>query len=173
MNNIILCNYSNTTHLIFYIRNGKWNEGNRDFIQVDNYLEEGKWIHVAVTFNNTTGKAKIFKNGESVKEKDMLNKSSSEAQPLKIEPNKNRQKAYIGKSNWSHDPNFKGAMSNLYFFDKELSANHIMSLFNGINDDGNDISGNNEVDETPEEIKQKSIDDIQINPNWIRFFKVK
>ena len=84
-----------------------------------------------------------------------------------------RQKAYIGKSNWDHDPNFKGRMSNLYFFDQELSPNHIQSLYEGTyNVNSNNNLESNET-ENKSTVQPTSIEDIQINPNWIRFFEIK
>ena len=169
LNNLVLANKGNTRNLHFTIRNGKWGDGNRDNIDVANYLEEGKWIHVAVTFSNKTSKVKIYKNGKVVAEKDM---KKSNGEPFKIEY-KNRQKAYIGKSNWGHDPNFKGQMSNLYFFNQELSISHIQSLYKGTYNTtpNNDLKSNKTENTTT--VKSKSIDDIQINPNWLRFFEIK
>ena len=169
LNNLILANKGNTRNLHFTIRNGKWSSGNRDNIDVKNYLEEGKWIHVAVTFSNKTSKVKIYKNSKVVAEKDM---KQSNGEPLKIEY-RNRQKAYIGKSNWGHDPNFKGQMSNLYFFNQELSTSHIESLYEGTYNTtpNNDLKSNKTENTTT--VKSKSIDDIQINPNWLRFFEIK
>jgi hypothetical protein len=168
LNNLLLANRGNTRNLHFQFRNGKWSSGNKDTIDVKNYLEEGKWIHVAVTFSNKTSKAKIYKNGKVVAEKDM---KKSNGEPLKIEY-RNRQKAYIGKSNWGHDPKFKGQMSNLYFFNQELSSNHIESLFKGTYND-NPIKEKKQNEPVSEKTKKNLIDDIQINPNWLRFFEIK
>lgn len=177
-NNILLANRSKTKHLNFQFRNGGWDDGGDD-IQVDNYIEDGKWIHVAVTFNNDNSRARIYKNGEFIKEKTM---TKSDGTPLKLEFN-NRQRSYIGKSNWpANDPNFKGQMSNLYFFDQELLKDHVKNLFNGDynNDYQSDTSifdvennSNNSNNLIDQDIKETPLDEIEISQKWIRFFKIK
>jgi hypothetical protein len=172
LNNIFLANPGSSTNLKFQFRNGKYIDGNRISIEAKNYLENEKWIHVAVTFSNITGKAKIYKNGKVVAEEDMKYTSTEgKILPLKIEY-RNRNKAYIGKSNWSYNSNFKGQMSNLYFFNQELSSNHIQSLFEGKYND-NPIKEKKQNESTSEETKRDPIDNIQINPNWLRFFEIK
>ena len=176
LNNIFLANPGSSRNLNFQIRNGRYSNGNRNSIEAINYLEDRKWIHVAVTFSNKTSKAKIYKNSKVVAEKDMKytskeGETKGKVLPLKIEY-RDRQKAYIGKSNWSYNSNFIGQMSNLYFFNQELSSNHIKSLFEGKYND-NPIKEKEQNKSISEETKRDPIDDILINPNWIRFFEIK
>ena len=145
-NNILLCNKGTTKNLAFYV----FKDNVRDYIEITNYITIGEWTHVGVTFNNTTKKVKIFKNGSLVpNNKDTLKYSI---------PNVPRTSSYIGKSNWDHDSYFKGQMSDFCIYKKELTESEVEKLYNkslyGVENIQN-AEMNLTVDNTKAEVNQK------------------
>ena len=110
-NNIIFCNVgtSSTLALIIYI------DGTENFIEFKEALETGKWIHLAATIDSS-GKGKIFKNGEPIKS-DSIHRLESI----------NRTQNYIGKSNWSGDGYFDGKLDEVRIWNKARSAEQIQA----------------------------------------------
>ena len=110
-NNIIFCNVgtSSTLALIIYI------DGTENLIEFKEALETGKWIHLAATIDSS-GKGKIFKNGEPIK-------SDSIYLPESI----NRTQNYLGKSNWSSDGYFDGKLDEVRIWNKARSEAEIQA----------------------------------------------
>ena len=69
-------------------------------------LELGKWLHLAATLD-PAGNAVLYKNGLPVA-----------ASKITLPNNINRTQNYIGKSNWSADPYFKGKMAEVRFWNR-------------------------------------------------------
>lgn|GEM_PF-132787 len=87
------------------------------------------WTHVAVTFEGTA--AKLYKNGELVASKTLLNKPS--------DYNGSYIGNYIGKSAWSADPPFRGLIDDFRIYNRALSAVEIAAIA-GISHDNSNIT---------------------------------
>lgn len=109
--NILFANQGTDNNLVLSIRQGS---SAQDFV-VNNVLQLNQWMHLAATLDGS-GNVKIFVNGAEV--------SSGTLQlPLTIERTNN----YIGRSNWSSDGFFNGALNELAIFDVALSGTTIQN----------------------------------------------
>ena len=69
----------------------------------------GRWMHVALV-HDPDGIASIYWNG-ALKARG----------PVWLPPSVHREKYYIGKSHWTHDPYFKGEISDVHVFNYALN----------------------------------------------------
>ena len=72
-----------------------------------------QWVHVALV-HDTDGTASIFWNG--------VCKASG---PVWLPPPVHREKYYVGRSHWGHDPYFKGEISDVHVFNYALDRDEI------------------------------------------------
>jgi Pentaxin family/Concanavalin A-like lectin/glucanases superfamily len=101
--NIIFANALTDTKLALSIYKGG---SGHDFPSPSGVLEQGKWLHLAMTLD-PAGNAVLYKNGDPVA-----------ASKVPFPNNINRTKNYIGKSNWSCDKDFKGKMAEVRFWNR-------------------------------------------------------
>ena len=78
------------------------------------------WVHVAITVSASNKKATMYINGNKV------GTASLTAYPNSYPGSKN----YLGKSQFSADPYFKGYMDNVFIFDYALSASEVTTYMN-------------------------------------------
>ncbi|MDE5107365.1 MAG: LamG domain-containing protein, partial [Trichodesmium sp. St17_bin3_1_1] len=119
--NILFANQSDTSNLVFSVRQGNTAKG----VRADSILELKEWFYLTATLDGS-GSAKIYKNGEEVK-------SGS----VHLPNNVNRTKNYIGESNWQNDEFFHGKMSNIRLYNRGLSKAEINECMKV---DGRDIN---------------------------------
>jgi len=101
--NIVFANALTDTKLALSIYKGS---SGHDFPSPSGVLEQGKWLHLAMTLD-PAGNAVLYKNGDPVA-----------ASKVPFPNNINRTKNYIGKSNWSCDKDFKGKMAEVRFWNR-------------------------------------------------------
>lgn len=87
-------------------------------IYADSVDEDEQWQMYTVTVDSG-GAAAIYKNGQLVKT------GTLSAMPRVV----SRPHNYIGKSNWSADPYFKGCMDDFRLYDRALSAEEVGALW--------------------------------------------
>jgi hypothetical protein len=89
-------------------------------------LAATSWRHVALTFNKVGDKEEVtmYINGEKVGSKDFT------IFPTEIAPSLN----YIGRSMFRNDPNFKGQIDDLRFYNYVLSQDKIKEAMNETNE---------------------------------------
>ena len=107
--NILFANEATTNNLSF----NTYKKSEDHKLTANNVLELRKWLHLAATVDSS-GNAKIYKNGEKVVEGT-----------LAIPTNINRTTNYITKSNWDSDPLFDGKIANLRMYNRELSQEEV------------------------------------------------
>jgi Concanavalin A-like lectin/glucanases superfamily len=100
--NILLLNPGTSNTLLFQIHRGT----DAQNIQVANFLDVGKWMHIAVT-QEPSGNTKIYKNGQLIQ-------SGTCQTPNTL----NRTLNYIGRSNWAGDGFFDGQMAEFRLWNK-------------------------------------------------------
>ncbi len=108
--NIVIANSSTSNTLAFDTRNGS---GGATQLTASNVLTAGEWCHIAGTIDST-GTASLYLNGKEVA-----------FGTLKLPASIKRSKNYIGRSNWSGDKYFDGAICELQIWNRSLSANEI------------------------------------------------
>lgn len=109
--NILLANPGTSNTLLFQIHRGT----DAQNIQVANFLELGKWIHIAVTLE-PSGNTKIYKNGQLIQ-------SGTCHLPNSI----NRTNNYIGRSNWAADAYFDGQMAEFRLWNRSRTPEEIQA----------------------------------------------
>ncbi len=112
--NIILANPGTGNTLGFFVNRGTSGQN----IQAANFLEAGKWIHIAVTVE-PSGSCKIYKNGQ-------LFQSGT----CHLPNNVNRTINYIGRSNWGQDAYFDGQMAEFRLWNKARTEEEIKADLN-------------------------------------------
>lgn len=113
--NNIYCTTYNTTDYIefgFFIGQSYYNA------RTSSIITTGNWDFYVMSINNSV-KIKLYKNGICCAEHNINNV------PLNII----RANQYIGKSNWSSDGLFKGAMNDMRIYNRALTDNEVMSLY--------------------------------------------
>lgn len=80
----------------------------------------GQWTHVAVTLGK--GKASLYVNGNLIQQVPCTNKLSGFV----------HGQAYVGRSNWSADPLFAGAMDEIYVSGTCGSGKQIKAIMKGL-----------------------------------------
>jgi len=115
-NNLLLARYSTTNDLVFESYNGSSGGGS---VRATNAIELNKWQFFAATLD-ASGNVKIYKNGVVVA-------SGKSAALTKV----NRTRCYIGRSNWSSDAYYQGAMDDIRIFNAVLTEQQIQNLMNG------------------------------------------
>lgn len=80
----------------------------------------GQWTHVAVTLGK--GKASLYVNGNLIQMVPCTNKLTGFV----------HGQAYVGRSNWSADPLFQGAMDEIYVSNVCASGKQIKAIMKGI-----------------------------------------
>ncbi len=115
-NNIIVANYQTGNTFLFSI----YKNSSETQFRSTSAITSGKWDYFAVTVDNN-GIMTIYKNGIQIEQK--LNG---------VTPNKLLRSAqFIGKSNFSADGYFKGAIDELKIYNKALSADEIRLDYEG------------------------------------------
>ncbi len=109
---VYVANDGNTPDLAFHIYNTA--QGKQEF-KVANYIELGKWIHVAVTISSS-GYGIIYKNGVQVGAKAGLELVNTTL----------RSDVFIGKSNDDGDGFFEGQIDEVRIWNKVLSPSTIV-----------------------------------------------
>ena len=91
-----------------------------DYLQTDQPLEVGKWVHVAATYDNSSGVNSIYVDG-------VLNKTQNIEKGIRIATNDPavRMGVKIGDSRY-----FKGAIAKMMVYDVALSAQQILAVKN-------------------------------------------
>ena len=112
--NILLANKGTTNTLGFHVYRGTGSLG----IEVANFLELGKWIHIAVTLD-ASGNGKIYKNGQ------LIQSGTSQ-----LPNNLNRTINYIGRSNWASDGYFDGQMAEFRLWNRVRTEAEIKTDLN-------------------------------------------
>ncbi|HEY9830299.1 MAG TPA: LamG domain-containing protein, partial [Stenomitos sp.] len=112
--NILLLNPGTSNTLLFQIHRGTAAQN----IQVANFLEVGKWMHIAVTLD-ASGNGKIYKNGQLIQ-------SGTCQTPNTV----NRTLNYIGRSNWSADAYFDGQMAEFRLWNRARTPEEIQADLN-------------------------------------------
>ena len=112
--NILLANKGTTNTLGFHVYRGTGSLG----MEVANFLELGKWIHIAVTLD-ASGNGKIYKNGQLIQ--------SGNSQ---LPNNLNRTINYIGRSNWASDGYFDGQMAEFRLWNRARTQQEIFADMN-------------------------------------------
>ncbi len=112
--NVLLGNVSTGPHLGYSVRHGNQNMGT---LVAKDVIRPGEWLNVAVTAAG--GITVLYVNGTEVARGELPN-------PRTV----NRQRCYIGLSNWwdvpgTNDQPFHGAMSDLHVWNRGLSAPEI------------------------------------------------
>ena len=101
---------SSTSNLTFEC----WNNGT---VTATNAIELDQWQMFTVAVSSS-GSAKIYKNGQII--------ASGSCTVTSISRNNN----YIGKSNWSGDDYYEGAMDEIRIYNYELTSTEVMQLYN-------------------------------------------
>jgi hypothetical protein len=116
-NNIILCIANNKLAISTYIMNKTYQQKN---VNLTPEINNNQWNHVVWTIKPSTLGAihTIYLNNNIVL-------SIQDEYPINME----RTNCYLGKSNWSNDPYFIGAISNFAMYQKELSVKEIKALY--------------------------------------------
>ena len=114
VDNILLLNPGTNNTLLFQIHRGTANQN----IQVPNFLETGKWIHIAVTVE-PSGSCKIYKNGQLI-----------QSGTCHLPNNVNRTLNYIGRSNWPGDGFFDGQMAEFRLWNRVRTEAEIKADLN-------------------------------------------
>lgn len=112
--NIILANAGTSNTLGFFVNRGTAQQN----IQVPNFLEVGKWIHIAVTLE-PSGSCKIYKNGQLI-----------QSGTCHLPNNVNRTLNYIGRSNWARNGYFDGQMAEFRLWNRVRTEAEIKADLN-------------------------------------------
>lgn len=111
--NIIIANYQNTASILFSV----YKPNSEDRLQTSGIIQ-GQWDFFATSVDNS-GVMTIYKNGLQIHQANVWS------------PNYVlRTKQYIGKSNFSADDYFEGAIDEVRIFGKTLSPTEIMDIYN-------------------------------------------
>ncbi|HOM61753.1 MAG TPA: family 16 glycosylhydrolase [Anaerohalosphaeraceae bacterium] len=113
-NNIILARSGTSNHLLFKVYGKDTSDGT---VTASNAIELNRWQFFAATIN-TSGSVKIYKNGQVIQ-------TGTSTWPWGVQRTKN----YIGRSNWSSDAYYQGAMDEIRIYDYALSEAEIQALF--------------------------------------------
>ncbi|MGK7885271.1 MAG: LamG-like jellyroll fold domain-containing protein [Crocosphaera sp.] len=103
--NVALANIEESEQLRFYVQ--------ASYVDKENVLELGRWIHLAVTIN-PKGTPTLYKDGEEI---DVVFES--------IQPQVNLTLNYIGKSNHNEDKLFHGKIAHLRIYNKVVTLAEI------------------------------------------------
>ena len=112
--NILLLNPGMSNTLMFQIHRGTAAQN----IQVDGFLELGKWTHIAVT-QDPSGGTKIYKNGQLI-----------QSGTCQLPNSVNRTMNYIGRSNWAGDAYFDGQMAEFRLWNRSRTEAEIKADLN-------------------------------------------
>lgn len=119
-NNIVIARYSTTSDLVLAI----YRDSSYDELRATDAIPLGRWFHVAVTLDSVSadgskGDAHIYVNGVEVATGSIHAPRSGVV----------RSKCWIGKSNWSGDPLFRGQMSEVRIFSAPRTASQIAATY--------------------------------------------
>jgi hypothetical protein len=113
-NNIIISNHQTNNGLFFSV----YTSGETKLINA-NTITQNQWDFYAATFD-ITGAMTVYKNGIQI------NQKTDGVAPTYLL----RTQQFIGKSNFSADGYFKGAIDELKIYSKTLTASEILDLYN-------------------------------------------
>ncbi|HRV21253.1 MAG TPA: hypothetical protein P5324_11790, partial [Anaerohalosphaeraceae bacterium] len=136
--NILLARYQSTSDLTLEVYNGSVSGGH---VRATNAIELNKWQFFAAAVD-ADGNVKIYKNGQVVK-------TGKTAAPRQLY----RRNLFIGRSNWSADSYYQGAMDDIRLYNYALSDAEITAVYTNSRLDGPiPYSGSNQV--SPETVLQ-------------------
>ncbi len=98
-------------------------DGNERGLNGPGALEVGKWRHLAVTIDSTTGRGALYLDGAKVAEN-----ASSNVKPSLLYDAAKDFSGYIGKS-FFPDPFFKGEVDDFRVYGKALTAEQVGSIY--------------------------------------------
>jgi hypothetical protein len=114
--NILFCSSNSSKRLALSVRNRL---GLRE-PETGDILEPKQWMHVAVTLDKSSSSqlnnCKYYKAGQEIY-----------SAAIHLPDTVNRTKNYIGRSNWSVDPDFKGKMAEVRIWNKARTAVEIQA----------------------------------------------
>jgi hypothetical protein len=112
ISNIVLARYgtSSTLSLVIFSTAGTGQ------LDAPNVLGTGSWMHIAATYDRSTGQACLYVNGQQVK-----------VGPMKAPDLVLRQQCYLGKSSYPTDPLFRGGLSEVRIFNVARTAAEILA----------------------------------------------
>ncbi|HDS83918.1 MAG TPA: carbohydrate-binding protein, partial [Phycisphaerales bacterium] len=114
--NIIVTRESTTNHLAVRVYDGGSAGG---LVRASNAIALNTWQFFAVTISNrSSNNVRIYKNGQLIQ-------TGTTAIPQSVLRSAN----YIGRSNWSADAYYQGALDDVRVFDYALSANEVMDIY--------------------------------------------
>ena len=113
-NNIIFARSGTTNNLLFKVFGGGSSAGG---VTASNAIELNRWQFFAATIN-TSGAVSLYKNGQLIQ-------TGASTWPWGVQRTRN----YIGRSNWSADAYYEGALDEVRIFDYALTAAEILTLF--------------------------------------------
>ncbi len=115
VDNIILSREGTTSDLSVQIYGNTWGA-----LRASGVIQNGCWMHVAVTVSGGTGSAVLYVNGTE---------RVTGVLPL---PRRgvSRTKSYLGKSNWADNPLLKGRLAEVRIWSVARSAAEIVSAMN-------------------------------------------
>ena len=113
-NNIYLSRESTGTGLRFKVFGSDTSAGT---VVVDNVLELNRWQFLAATID-TSGHVTLYKNGQPIG-------TGTSTWPWGVKRTQN----YLGRSSWSSDDYYEGAMDEVRVFDYALTAAQVQTIF--------------------------------------------
>jgi M6 family metalloprotease-like protein len=114
--NIILSRFQTSNNLVLEIYNGDTSGGT---VHAQGAIELNKWQYFTATVTDT-GAVSLYKDGQLVSE-------GSTSVPAQVF----RKNLYLGRSNWSADSFYKGAMDDVRVFNYPLTGDEINRLYRG------------------------------------------
>jgi hypothetical protein len=121
-NNILLFIYDNGLNFCVYLMDNKYDISERS---LSSNINDNKWHHVVITIQY---KQSTLKTIYTIYLDNQMISSIEGNYPFNIQ----RNKCYLGRSNWSKDPYFNGAISNFVMYQKVISTEEINALYFGM-----------------------------------------
>jgi hypothetical protein len=115
IDNIILCQPSNTNRIGFELDNGV---GGNTRIEYAVNLQTGRFYHATCVFSNAAD-MRLYLNGHV----------PAQAQIAVIYRQGNRTNNFLGRSNWGSDSLLKGALDDIRIYNRALSSDEVDELY--------------------------------------------
>ena len=119
--NVLLSRYQSSNDLVFESYS---TSGSGGYVIASGAIELNKWQFFAATIDSS-GNVKIYKNGQVIQ-------TGTSA----VLPNVFRRNLYIGRSNWSADSYYQGAMDEVRVYNYPLSEGEIHNVYRNNRMDG-------------------------------------
>jgi hypothetical protein len=117
--NILFARNGTSSDLTFEVYN---NTGSGGKVTATGAITNSTWQHFVATVNSS-GAVVIYKNGSVIQ-------TGTTAVPNNV----TRNNVYIGRSNWAADAYYAGNMDDLRIFSRDIDANEVIDLYNGLTD---------------------------------------